>query len=270
MALADTVQEAHEPCSCEYASSVEEVQFRLNNLQYQVSKQLKAEGFTNRDITYERYVNLRYAGSDTMIMILEPADGDYAAAFVKEHKREFSFTLDRKVLVENLRIRGRANAGAQSAKRRSISSEMSDLSSKEVEINDKQALKVYFEGGWTSAPLYLLKDCTPGDSISGPAMIYDSTQMIVVQPSATAQVLKSHVVIDLGLDKSKAVVELEDAPLSEDPIQLSIMSNRFMGIAEQMGLTLQKTSVSVNIKERLDFSCALFGVSTFTFGLRSL
>ena len=264
MALADTVQEAHEPCSCEYASSVEEVQFRLNNLQDQVSKQLKSEGFTSRDITYERYVNLRYAGSDTMIMILRPADGDYAAAFVKEHKREFSFTLDREVLVENLRVRGRANAGAQSAKKQSTSSEILELSSKQIEINSEKSLRVYFEGGWTSAPLYLLKNCTPGDSITGPAMIYDSTQMIVVQPSATAQVLKSHVVIDLGVDKSKAAVQLEHAPLSEDPIQLSIMSNRFMGIAEQMGLTLQKTSVSVNIKERLDFSCALFGVSTIT------
>jgi len=264
MALADTVQEAHEPCSCEYESSVDEVQFRLNNLQEHVSKQLKAEGFTSRDITYERYVNLRYAGSDTMIMILEPADGDYATAFIKEHKREFSFTLDRKVLVENLRIRGRANAKAQKSKKQSISNEISALSSKKVGINDKKALKVYFEGGWTSAPLYLLKNCSPGDSITGPAMIYDSTQMIVIQPSATARILKSHIVIDLGLDNSKAAVELEDGPLSEDPIQLSIMSNRFMGIAEQMGLTLQKTSVSVNIKERLDFSCALFGVSCFT------
>lgn len=196
-----------------------------------------------------------------MIMILEPADSDYASAFIKEHQREFSFTLpNRKVLVENLRIRGKANAGSYMAKKTTISSEISSLPRKNIASNGTQTLRVYFEGGWTDAPLYLLKDCTPGDTISGPAMIYDQTQMIVVQPAAVAQILKSHVVIDLLSDKPNAnsgPTTLD--PVTEDPIQLSIMSNRFMGIAEQMGLTLQKTSVSVNIKERLDFSCALFG-----------
>ncbi|KAG9243173.1 Hydantoinase B/oxoprolinase-domain-containing protein [Calycina marina] len=258
MALADTVQEKHEPCSCEYASSVDEVQLRLSNLQEQVARELKSEGFTTRDITFERYVNLRYAGSDTMIMILEPEDGNYAAAFIKEHKREFSFTLDRKILVENLRIRGRANAGTETTKKQTISSEMLSLAPRIGSSDGTKSLKVYFQGGWSDAPLYLLKDCTPGDVISGPAMIYDQTQMIVVQPAAKAHVLSSHVVISLGSATAKSSTVV-DEPLSEDPIQLSIMSNRFMGIAEQMGLTLQKTSVSVNIKERLDFSCALFG-----------
>lgn len=194
-----------------------------------------------------------------MIMILEPEDRDYASAFVKEHQREFSFTLNRKILVENLRIRGKANAGLYSAKKSTISSEISSLPNNAVAPDGRGSLRVYFEGGWTDAPLYLLKDCTPGDTISGPAMIYDQTQMIVVQPAAVARILESHVVIDLASDAPKTVSEATLEPVTEDPIQLSIMSNRFMGIAEQMGLTLQKTSVSVNIKERLDFSCALFG-----------
>jgi len=215
---------------------------------------------------YERYVNLRYAGSDTIIMILQPDDGDYAAAFVKEHQREFSFTLpNRRVLVENLRVRGRANAGTQLAKKKSISSELATLTRSPVSFEDQKALKVYFESGWADAPLFVLKERIPGDTISGPAMIYDETQMIVVQPGATARILQSHVVIDLAAQKTSAAPSsTNDEPLIEDPIQLSIMSNRFMGIAEQMGLTLQKTSVSVNIKERLDFSCALFGVSILT------
>jgi 5-oxoprolinase (ATP-hydrolysing) len=198
-----------------------------------------------------------------MIMILQPEDGDYASAFIKEHQREFSFTLpNRKVLVENLRVRGRANAGLQSTKKRSISSELASFTSSIVST-DVKTLRVFFKCGWVDAPLFLLKDRTPGDIIMGPAMIYDQTQMIVVQPGATARILQSHIMIDLTSDATPSApktVSLEE-PLTEDPIQLSIMSNRFMGIAEQMGLTLQKTSVSVNIKERLDFSCALFGVS---------
>ena len=198
-----------------------------------------------------------------MIMILQPEDGDYASAFIKEHQREFSFTLpNRKVLVENLRVRGRANAGLQSTKKTSISSELASLTSSIVST-DVKTLRVFFKGGWIDAPLFLLKDRTPGDIIMGPAMIYDQTQMIVVQPGATARILRSHIMIGLTSDATPSApktASLEE-PLTEDPIQLSIMSNRFMGIAEQMGLTLQKTSVSVNIKERLDFSCALFGVS---------
>jgi len=198
-----------------------------------------------------------------MVMILEPEDGDYASAFVKEHQRGFSFTLpNRKVLVENLRIRGRANASSQATKKTTISRELSKLSENVVSAAGSKKLRVYFEGGWIDAPLLLLKECIPGDTIRGPAMIYDQTQMIVVQSGAIARVLMSHVVIDLATDAPKPALlpDTFSEPLVEDPIQLSIMSNRFMGIAEQMGLTLQKTSVSVNIKERLDFSCALFGV----------
>lgn len=197
-----------------------------------------------------------------MIMVLQPDDGDYAAAFIKEHEREFSFTLpNRKVLVENLRVRGRANAGNHIGKRQTISSEMSSLTQSVSPAKSDKSLKVYFEGGWTDAPLFVLKDCTPGDIIHGPAMIFDATQMVVIQPGATARTLQSHIVIDLSSEAPVAKVEDLEDPVTEDPIELSIMSNRFMGIAEQMGLTLQKTSVSVNIKERLDFSCALFGVS---------
>ena len=96
-----------------------------------------------------------------MIMILQPEDGDYASAFIKEHQREFSFTLpNRKVLVENLRVRGRANAGLQSTKKRSISSELASLTSSIVST-DVKTLRVFFKGGWIDAPLFLLKDRTP-------------------------------------------------------------------------------------------------------------
>lgn len=224
--------------------------------------ELKREGFSSEQIKLERYVNLRYQGSDTTIMILEPKDANFVAAFAREHQREFSFTLpNRDVLVENIRVRGGANSRTASSTQQSISRQLSLLQAKPVVLQkETEHLKVYFEGGWKTAPLYLLKDRMPGDVITGPAMIHDETQMIVIQPGATATILTSHIVIDLEQENSAAgstATKSED--IVEDPVQLSIMSNRFMGIAEQMGLTLQRTSVSVNIKERLDFSCALFG-----------
>lgn len=92
--------------------------------------------------------------------------------------------------------------------------------------------------------------------ILGPAVIIDSTQTIVLVPNAQARILTSHVVIYLM--EIKAQQKHLEQELVVDPIKLSIFGHRFMSIAEQMGRTLQKTSLSLNIKERLDFSCAIF------------
>lgn len=107
-------------------------------------------------------------------------------------------------------------------------------------------------------------DLKPGSTVQGPSIIIDNTQTIVVVPKARAHILTSHVVIDLP-EAESASVNGGDANASGslatqeiDPIKLSIFGHRFMSIAEQMGRTLQKTSISINIKERLDFSCAIF------------
>lgn len=106
--------------------------------------------------------------------------------------------------------------------------------------------------------IYALNSLSKGSEVYGPAIIIDQTQTMVVVPGATAKILSSHVVIDMP-DTKKHVGEIDLSTV--DPIKLSVFSHRFMSIAEQMGLTLQKTSISLNIKERLDFSCAIFGPS---------
>lgn len=89
-------------------------------------------------------------------------------------------------------------------------------------------------------------------------MIIDDTQTILVVPGAVAKFLSSHIVVDMP--KASSGADAADAKVQVvDPIKLSVFSHRFMSIAEQMGLTLRKTSISLNIKERLDFSCAIFG-----------
>ena len=114
-----------------------------------------------------------------------------------------------------------------------------------------------------------------GSKIPGPAIIIDQTSTIVVEPDCQATISpdEGNIVIDVLKSKEKDIgyvnkfipVEniLMHQPRTEvDSVQLSVFAHRFMGIAEQMGKTLQRTSVSTNIKERLDFSCALFGVFT--------
>lgn len=85
----------------------------------------------------------------------------------------------------------------------------------------------------------------------------DQTQTIVVAPGAVAKILSSHVVVEMPSAPVKGVDD--ETTQVVDPVKLSVFSHRFMSIAEQMGMTLQKTSISLNIKERLDFSCAIFG-----------
>lgn len=101
----------------------------------------------------------------------------------------------------------------------------------------------------------MLEHLPPGISIDGPAVIIDRTQTLVVAPGAVAKVLRSHIVIDITYTGVPTVAQSTVV----DHIQLSLFGHRFMSIAEQMGRALQKTAVSLNIKERLDFSCALFG-----------
>jgi 5-oxoprolinase (ATP-hydrolysing) len=115
-------------------------------------------------------------------------------------------------------------------------------------------LQVYFDGGRQETSIYKLEDLSIGDRISGPAIIADGTQTIVVPPGSTALIIETHVVINIGDENTQTKANAEQV----DPILLSIFAHRFMAIAEQMGRALQKTSVSTNVKERLDYSCALF------------
>lgn len=117
-------------------------------------------------------------------------------------------------------------------------------------------MDAYFaDGGLQRTKVYLLCKLAPGAEVSGPAIIIDSTQTMVIIPGAKARILTSHVMVELAEATSK---QSEDTSQVVDPIKLSIFGHRFMSIAEQMGRTLQKTSLSLNIKERLDFSCAIF------------
>ena len=260
MALADLVHDAQQPYSADLNTSVDELNARLKDLESTAADKLIADGATPSSVTFEHFLNLRYVGSDTTFMIPRPAEGTWADAFTAEHKRQFSFVMDgRDILVENVRVR--ATAQSQSVEpvfnleKQTAASPATAVA--ESKVSDR--VKIFFEGGWSDAPLYFLSSLQRGDMVQGPAIILDDTQTIVISPEAKAIILERHVVLEL--DSKIPVQPTEEISLDQkrvDPVQLTVMAHRFMSIAEQMGHALQKTSVSVNIKERLDFSCALF------------
>lgn len=257
MALADVVHEVQEPSSAVFSSKTErELQSRVEELQCKATDELKKEGFDDKSIRHELYLNIRYQGTDTALMMIKPDEGwDFGKAFVERHQQEFGFTLpDRDILVDDIRVRGIGQSFETPEK--TVDQQLRELKTKEVDTSKKHSIqKVYFEGGHKDTNIYVLDKLEVGEKIAGPAIIIDETQTIVVVPHATALILKTHVIINLG--ESEGSSKKANAE-KVDPIILSIFSHRFMAIAEQMGRALQKTSVSTNVKERLDYSCALF------------
>jgi 5-oxoprolinase (ATP-hydrolysing) len=242
-------------------SSIEELNMRLAVLEKAASQKFVEDGVATESMRFERFLNLRYVGSDTTFMIPQPTTQTWEDAFIAEHRRQFSFIMPgRDVVVENIRVRAVAESNSVESEFKLNEQVAGATLTPALEKKVSDRIRLYFSGSWQDANLYFLASLSAGEQIQGPALILDDTQTIVVVPTAKATILERHVVLDLSHSDAAphiAPQEFSDS-VAVDPVQLSVMAHRFMSIAEQMGHTLQKTSVSVNIKERLDFSCALF------------
>ncbi|KAH8596411.1 Hydantoinase B/oxoprolinase-domain-containing protein [Bisporella sp. PMI_857] len=272
MALADVVDERQEPDSkvwTEKGETKEELKRKIEELKQKSRKALEEQGFDDSSIVYEEYLNMRYRGTESALMVVKPENEDvekefggdeyaYGKAFVKQHQQEFGFTLpDRDIIVDDVRVRGIGKSFEGLGK--TVDQQLKEIQTKYLKPGNKvyKKSKVYFEGGRQDTPIYKLEDLSVGDKVKGPAILADGTQTIVVTPGASALVIDTHVVINIGEQELKDATKF-DTTEEVNPIMLSIFAHRFMAIAEQMGRALQKTSVSTNVKERLDYSCALF------------
>ena len=256
MALADVVVENQEPAAITWSEdSVSEIKSRLETLSAKGSQGLEAQGFDGQSTEHERFLNMRYKGSDTSLMIPIPEHiGDAGLTFTAKHNQEFGFSQARDILVDDVRVRSVGKSRVLN-----ISSPFEEL--KKYSAQDLTPVptptfsrKIFFEKhGWTQTSVYELKSISPGAHIAGPAMIIDKTQTIVVDHLSNATILPEHVILEVEKDDQQEV-----STETVDPVQLSVFGHRFMTVAEQMGHTMEKTSISVNIKERLDYSCAIF------------
>lgn len=254
MGMADVVEEEQEPYSAVYGpESVLEVSNREAALLNRVKRKLQSQGFQGENIRTETYLNLRYEGTDTAIMVKSPINedgskGDYAVEFTSLFQQEYGFKLEsRNILICDVRVRGIGVTNILKPRALQLGS---GTPKSEGQYN------VYFENGWHDTPVFKLEDLAYGHVISGPAIIMNGNSTVIVEPSCKAIITK-YGNIRIEIESIHKVVEVSNEVA--DVVQLSIFNHRFMGIAEQMGRTLQRTSISTNIKERLDFSCALFG-----------
>ncbi len=195
---------------------------------------------------YLKSLNLRYQGTDTKFLIEEP--DDYKKVFEDNYKREFGFNLDREIICEDVIVQ---KVFKQVTKNLEFKTQGQVKKLKALSMT-----KIFLNSKWHEAPIFDFNDLSQADEIKGPALIMQDTATIVVEPDTSA-LLNEDMNLELILGSTVSFCK----ELENNPINLAIFANRFMSIAEQMGKTLERTSISTNIKERRDFSCAIFNSS---------
>jgi 5-oxoprolinase (ATP-hydrolysing) len=217
MALADVVDERQEPESIVWSTEgtvIEDLRAKIGKLREKSRLALTKQGFNDDEIVFEEYLNMRYRGTESALMIIRPESEtekdswDFGNAFVEQHQYEFGFTLgDRDVIVDDVRVRGIGKSVR--AQEKTVDEQLKEL--KKCDVDEKKMhgrQEVYFDGGRLSTPIYKLVDLAVGDCIRGPAMLADGTQTIVITPVAKAVILETHVVIDIEDEKDKYVAFL--------------------------------------------------------------
>ena len=216
-----------------------------------VFEELKSQGVPDDAISWRPMLQLRYDGTDTTIPVAF-SDFDFDAArteFETAHKAQFGFVYENKTII----IEAISVEGIDDREDHRIEPEHA-LDPAQVE--DGETRPVYANGEWHDARVVRRDRLSPGNRLKGPALIIEPNQTIVIEPGWEATInARDHVVLTRFEKLERALAIGAD---KADPILLEVFNNLFMSIAEQMGVTLQNTAYSVNIKERLDFSCAVF------------
>lgn len=211
--------------------------------------QLLGQGVQDERIELLHRVHLRYEGTDSAIVVAFGSHEAMRARFERAYKRRFSFLMPGKALVVeavSVEALGRSDAPPE-AKR--------DLPPPAQAPMACETVPMFGDGAWRDTGVYLRRGLVPGHRIAGPAIIAEDNATTVVEAGWEAEVSAFN---HLVLRRVQALPQRHAIGTDADPIMLEIFNNLFMSIAEQMGLRLQNTAYSVNIKERLDFSCAIF------------
>ncbi|HEX5065314.1 MAG TPA: hydantoinase B/oxoprolinase family protein [Myxococcota bacterium] len=212
---------------------------------------LRAEGVEAEGLGVERSLDLRYAGSETTLAVPEPADGRYLVAFERAHEARFGYVRPgRAVEITAARVR------VASPTRAAEPADDDGIAASAAPAPLRHESVWFPEVGRVSTPVHRREALAPGATLEGPALVLEETGTLALDPGFRLRV-KAHGVLLLE-DEGGARAGQSASADAADPVRLEVFGHRFMSIAEQMGAVLRNTSVSTNIKERLDYSCAVF------------
>ncbi|MFI1016957.1 hydantoinase B/oxoprolinase family protein [Streptomyces sp. NPDC020965] len=234
--------------------------------------ELRADAVPDAAITTRARVLLRYAGTDASLPVALDTATAMKDAFASAHRARYAFTMDKPVVVEAVSVEAVGAAGAHTTVVREASAEHgsehgseqggehgsergSEHGGEHGGSRPPPRVSMFVAGARRRVPLHRRADLAPGDTVDGPAVITEDDATTVVDPGWRAAVGEhGHLLLNRVTARPGRVAVGTDV----DPVLLEVFNNLFMAIAEQMGVRLENTAHSVNIKERLDFSCALF------------
>ena len=230
------------------AAALPQMAAQLDTLAAQASAALQAQQLSQSAVQVRRRVHVRYEGTDSALVV---PFGDLAAiqsGFEAAYRQRFAFLMQgKRLIVEAVSVEAVVAGDAPAEPRHALQPLR--------EVPRRDTVRLYSGGAWHEAALVVREDLRPGDEVQGPAIIAEKNATTVVEPEWLARLTElDHIVLERRVPRAQTFA----VGTTVDPVLLEVFNNLFMNIAEQMGLQLQNTAYSVNIKERLDFSCALF------------
>lgn len=219
---------------------------RWQELENNGTQYLQNQGIESKAQELRRRLSLRYQGSDTALLVPAGTNSDVKAAFETNHAARFGFTSPQTpIIIESLQLEAVGLA--------------EPLSVSETDSQDEDPLLGIFPTTMSNktidTPFLNRQNLATDTPVTGPAVLVEPNATTVIEPNWQAQVKANG---DLFIERIASQNQPPAVGTNVNPVQLEIFNNLFMNIAEQMGVVLENTAVSVNIKERLDFSCAIF------------
>jgi 5-oxoprolinase (ATP-hydrolysing) len=250
MGLADTVAMREEAVEAPLkAGNIPLLEETLARLETGARQALASQGMPSAEVRILRRVQLRYEGTDSALGVGFGTVAEMAARFEAEYRKRYSFLMpDRGLIAESVSVEA---IGAPDAPPETVPAPARASGQAEP----AGWVDMHTGGRLHRAPVFLRGALLPGDRIAGPAVIAEENATTVVEPGWMAEISPAGHVL---LERREARPQRAAVGTRVDPVRLEVFNNLYMSIAEQMGLRLANTAYSVNIKERLDFSCAVF------------
>jgi 5-oxoprolinase (ATP-hydrolysing) len=222
----------------------------LDTLAVNAMAEVSAQQVAPEAIALTRRAHIKYDGTDTTLSVTFGSVAEMTHRFEHDYLGRYSFLMPGRALVVEA-VAVEASAGERGSARPHPN--LPPLAGEGVPAVAQ--VSMYSDGAYRDTPLYRVECLQSGDRIAGPAIITDANATTVIEPQWQAEVsAQGHLLLTRSVPRTARAA----AGTQVDPVMLEIFNNLFMAIAEQMGVTLANTAYSVNIKERLDFSCALF------------
>ena len=255
---------------------LQDLESLFQQLEQATREEVLAEGIAPQNIAPARFLlDLRYQGQETTLSLEKPGDGDYHAAFLAQHRQLYGYVHEGRPLeITAARVEVVGRTPLPTTAPQACTAHQPE---------PREWTSTWFHGQACQTAVFLRADLQPGAHITGPAIICEPTSTVLVDPGFSAEIRsRGEIVLTDAAHVTEAsstggasatpitqnpsprvplalpVPQSTEPDTTADPIRLEIFNNLFASIAEQMGTTLQRTALSTNVKERLDFSCAMF------------